>query len=1009
MTRKFILVLSFCAAFAGLFAQHTAIDVVPNHYFKEGKELYDLHQWSASFQDFEQYLKHASETEAGMKEDAEYYMACIAYEMRRTDAEDKLNVYLKNYPSSPYKNRVLSLIGMLEYEQKHYDKALEYFRQMDETYLPKDEKEESLFARGFANLKTNNVDKALVIFKTLKSISTTRQAEALYYTGYCEYLTGNYEKALPDLLAIEQIQPFDSIAPYYTAQIYYAKRNFPEMQKRAEMLLKKYPDNKKNGEIYRMLGEKEYVDGNYSKAVDYLKKYEMSMTQVLRHDLYYLGISYLKTYQPAEAVKYLSKVTTERDEMTESAYLQIGNAYISMGEKDNARMAFEAALQTNFNKDVREEALYNYALTTYETNTAFGESVKAFEQFIAEYPRSKNINKAYEYLSTVYLTSKNYEEAYQSISKITNLTPSLSETKQYLEYQLGIESFASKDYNRAIEFFTQALETALNGKYSIDCLFWRAESYYQTKDYAKSVADYNAFLNQPAAKNNPNYVEAFYNLGYAYFSQKKYNESLNSFLAYTANENDKTSASYFDAMNRIGDVYYSNRDFAKADEYYTKAMQSLLNGDYAIFQSAYMAGINKNYEQKITQLDLLLTKYPHSDYAPNAMYEKARAYILLEKNDKAIETYKNLIDAYPNNNFAAKAELETGMIYFNQHDYTNAISAFKKVIAEYPASEEAKVALESLETIYVNTNKVDEYAKYTQTLGKDIENKTSLKVDSMQFVAGEKLYLEKHYTEAIEQLNKYLMNQYPNGKYCNTALYYLADCYYEMGNKDKALEEYALVLEERGNPHAEEAALRAAEISFDNKDYEAALRYFHQLSDVAQTTENKNIARLGVLRTSYFLNSMEETVKIASEIIADSKSTAEMRNEALLNRSKAYLQQNKPNDALKDLKEMSIDTRTSVGAEAKYIVSEVYFKLNRLNDAEKEILDFAKIGTSFPYWMAHSFILLSDIYQQKGDDFQAKQYLLSLQKNYTVKDEIQDMIITRLNQIEKRAKERIVK
>jgi TolA-binding protein len=349
------------------------------------------------------------------------------------------------------------------------------------------------------------------------------------------------------------------------------------------------------------------------------------------------------------------------------------------------------------------------------------------------------------------------------------------------------------------------------------------------------------------------------------------------------------------------------------------------------------------------------------------------------------------------------------MIYFNQHDYTNAISAFKKVIAEYPASEEAKVALESLETIYVNTNKVDEYAKYAQTLGKDIENKTSLKVDSMQFVAGEKLYLEKHYTEAIEQLNKYLMNQYPNGKYCNTALYYLADCYYEMGNKDKALEEYALVLEERGNPHAEEAALRAAEISFDNKDYEAALRYFHQLSDVAQTTENKNIARLGVLRTSYFLNNMEETVKIASEIIADSKSTAEMRNEALLNRSKAYLQQNKPNDALKDLKEMSIDTRTSVGAEAKYTISEVYFKFNRLNDAEKEILDFAKIGTSFPYWMARSFILLSDIYQQKGDDFQAKQYLLSLQKNYTVKDEIQDMIITRLNQIEKRGKERIVK
>lgn len=134
-----------------------------------------------------------------------------------------------------------------------------------------------------------------------------------------------------------------------------------------------------------------------------------------------------------------------------------------------------------------------------------------------------------------------------------------------------------------------------------------------------------------------------------------------------------------------------------------------------------------------------------------------------------------------------------------------------------------------------------------------------------------------------------------------------------------------------------------------------------------------------------------------------------MRTEALLNRAKAYLQQNKLNDALKDLKEMNLDTRTSIGAEAKFALSETYFKLNRLNEAEKEVLDFAKKGTPHQYWLARSFIVLSDIYIQKGDDFQAKQYLLSLEKNYTVKDDVQKMITDRLTKIDNRSKERVIK
>ncbi|MDR0756586.1 MAG: hypothetical protein LBF85_01925, partial [Tannerella sp.] len=69
--------------------------------------------------------------------------------------------------------------------------------------------------------------------------------------------------------------------------------------------------------------------------------------------------------------------------------------------------------------------------------------------------------------------------------------------------------------------------------------------------------------------------------------------------------------------------------------------------------------------------------------------------------------------------------------------------------------------------------------------------------------------------------------------------------------------------------------------------------------------------------------------------------------------------------------------------------------------AEKELTDFIHKGTSHQYWLARAFVLLADVYIRKGDDFQARQYLLNLQKNYKGNDEIAGMIEERLDKFNK--------
>jgi len=342
------------------------------------------------------------------------------------------------------------------------------------------------------------------------------------------------------------------------------------------------------------------------------------------------------------------------------------------------------------------------------------------------------------------------------------------------------------------------------------------------------------------------------------------------------------------------------------------------------------------------------------------------------------------------------------MIYFNANNFDEAITAYKKVITLYPSSEEAQTALESLEAVYIEKNDVASYLAYTKTLGLKISNSTASREDSISYIAAEKQYMNANYTQAITGFRSYMSSYCAGGRYCTNAQYYLADSYYRTNDKEKALSAYQTLAVIHGNQYIQEAYTRCAEITYDKKDYAASLQYFKQLQLVAQTTEKRNVARLGILRCSYYLNDHTTTVNIAGEIIADAKSDADVKAEARYNRAKAYIAQNQTVAAITDLKLLATDTRTSNGAESKYLLANIYFEQNSLKEAENEIMDFAKKNTPHQFWLARSFVLLSDIYIKQNNDFQAKQYLLSLQKNYTTADEIQGMITERLNGIAER-------
>ncbi len=1045
---KWLIVL-LCLLLSGIIsvkAQFTQVHENDDALYFQGLELYQQGQYRASKEMMDRYLEQADEN-MHFTEEAKYFVAANLFELRDKNAERALQNYIKRQPYSTYRSDVYFMSGVFEAEHKKYPLACKSFKKVNAEELATEHADQYYFYYGYSILQqtvknndekskskeksqkskdknkssqdrqsatatkqtTNKAElsKAISLFDKLRATNSKYALQSQYYYAYCYYLLQDYKHALPEFLKIENSDEYGQIVPYYLIQIYYARGKYDEVYTRAEDLLKQNPDNENNPEIHRILGEIYYIDGDYKNAALHLAAYQDGESKPLRADIYELGVSYYQIGEYTKSIAALQKVTSIEDEMTENAYLHIGNSYIHSGDIQNAGMAYNAACKTNFDPKVQEEARYNHALTTYQSATAFGESVTAFTNFINDYPESEHIPQAVELLTDVFLTSKNYKEALKALDRLQNPTDKMLETRTFLLYQLALEAYTQNHLNEAIDTFGSVIEAKTHNAptYRTESYFWRAESRYKLRRYDEASDDLASFFAQKNAVKSTNYTSAFYSAGYAAFSQRKYTEARNYFIKYIDRVN-KRDPSYADALNRIGDCYFSQREFVNAEKYYARVIATGASGaDYATFQRGYALGLLKRYNDKINTLDKLVRNYPKSEFADDALYEIARAY--LSKNDPsgAVNAYNQLTTKYPRSPLARKAALEKGMTYANQGDYSNAIIAYKEVINKYPKSEEAYSALDGLEAAYIETNNVKDFSEYAKDLSQKGMKITAVKEDSLTYVAAEKQYMTGKYAEAINGLSEYVKNYCDGGRYCSMARYYLADSYYRTGKKDDALVYYGALTQIDGNPYIEESCIKAAEIAYDKKQYGEALTYFKKLQEVATTNEKLNIARLGVLRCSNYSGDHETSIAIATEIIEEPQTKADVRKEAVYNRMKAYIALGQTEQALPDMMELSQEMKTEHGAEAKYLLAKYNFDKGLLDNAEQQIIDFAGSNTPQQYWLAKSFIILADINIKRGDDFQAKQYLLSLQSNYTVQDEIQNEINSRLSDIATRLKE----
>ena len=979
-------------------AQTSEAITAPSRLYKEGKTLFLEQNFAAAIPALEAFIE--SKPNVSLEQEAAYMLAVSAYEQKDLNRVKILEKYINKYPDTPHANKIYSLLASAYYFDEEYNYALAYFNSVNLDYLSDSDREDIIYRQATSLLKTNKLQEASVWFETLHGMSMKYAKDCQYYISYIRYTQGRYDDALRGFLPLQRDEKYGALVPYYIASSYFVKGHFDKSQIVASAYLSDYPNHKYEEEMYRILGESSYQLTQYSQAINAFERYLATGKKLNRGSAYMLAMSYYNTGVFSKAVGFLGQVPTVQDELSQNAYLNLGLTYLQLADKTNARMAFEQASSMRFDRNVQELALYNYALCIHETSfSAFGESVNVFERFLNEFPSSQYTDKVSDYLVDLYMNTRSYEAALNSVARIDKPSARIMEAKQKLLFQMGVQSFTNSDFRNAIEYFSSSLALGqYNSNTRAEAAYWRGESYYRLNSYDAASRNFRDYLSLAPQKSGEMYALAHYNLGYIAFNQKNFKEAEEWFSKYTQYETGDNRIALGDAFNRRGDCYLQSRAFIQAKGNYTRALNTTPQvGDYSIYQLALVAGLQNQYNEKLNLLNRLSSEYSNSPFVAQSLYEKGRSFVHLKQNNSAIQSFRSLIQKFPENPIARKAAAEMGLLYYQDGNHNEAIKTYKWVVQTYPGSDEARLAMRDLKSIYVDMNRVDEYAALSQSMPGGIRMDVT-EQDSLTYIAAEKIYLRGEEAEASRSFTRYL-DSYPAGAFSLNAHYYLSAIAKRKGDIPAVVNHTTKLLNYPDNPYYEEALIMRSELAYNQGNFTESLDFYKKLIDKASSPERILLAQTGRLRSAANLKQNNEVILAATDLLLTNKITPELKNEALYFRAKAHLNEQNQEQALKDLVILGNDTRTAYGAEGKYLVAEIYYKTNKFSSAERELLQFIEQSTPHAYWLARGFVLLSDVYVAMGKELEARQYLLSLQQNYKGDDEIANMISTRLDKL----------
>jgi len=985
MNRYKILIITFLTVLCGFFsqAQQTEVYSDPQRMFNDAMDLYERKVYASAQEMFGRILEQSGLV-VELRSESAFYYAASSYFLGNEDAQEQLLRFIEMHGASRHLNDAWFFISNILFAEKKYKNAMVYYDKVEPDLLATELLPQYYFNMGYVMMQQEHYDDALANFNQIHSgDDPVYYQRAVFYKAFIFYQTEKYREALPLFSSLKNSAEFSGSVPAYIIDIHHRMGDYETVAKEGAAIYNTTA-KARQPQIAAVIADAFFKIGDYGNAKKYLEIYKKSNKKMSRTQNYQMAYLAFLDGQYAEALRLFSIVSTANDVITQSSYFHIALSQLKLDKKKDAQKNFYLAYQMDFNPTIKEDAMFNYAKLTYDLSyDPYKEAFRALREFLEQYPSSPRIEEANQYIVNLAVSTKNYADAIAALELIANKTQEIRATQQRLCYMYAVELFSQKRFLQSIEWFEKAVENDVIKNMAAESNFWIAEAYYRMNRYPEAKKQYLQFKAMKESAALPYSKEISYHLGYIAIKQGDYAEAQTQFQT-TISQKSLSSSILQDAYLRLADCYFMNKSFNKALDYYTQSIETgANNADYAMYQKALSYGAQKQFQDKITQLNTLITNYPTSSLQRDALYEIAITDLLLDREQEALTCFNKIIKNYPNSTIALKSMLRKGQTLYNSGDSESALSVLKQVVSEYPNTPQSQEALAIIKNIYVDINKPDAYIKYVS--GVPSAQITASEKETMLFNGAEQLFLENKKEQAEPALKTFL-EQYPQGVYSNTARWYYADCALSAQQYDIALQEYETLIKNDKTDYGKKSILKSAEIHYRNRNFETALtRYWSALKVVEDEKEKADIL-IGVMRCSENLgdespNHTKQLKTASTEVLQMKNIPSDVAVEAHLNLARVAIELKDYTDAEK---EYNIVKNTATGiavAEARYFLAWMLYRKKQYDQSIDAAFDLINDFPNEDYWMVKSFLLLADNYIAKKNAFQAEQTLNSIIEN----------------------------
>lgn len=928
----------------------------------------------------------------------EYYKVLAEIYLFGDQAISSAESKAKNFIPSTHADQTYLAIGDYYFKDSKYRDALKYYGKIQSNHLSEDLVQQIEFNQAYSLFILKDFDGSLNRFNRLAAIPGKHYYAANYYQGLCHFYNGDYDRAIAPLRIAESDGLYDAYIPYYLSQIYFAQGQYDELSSYTIPILDKRGLRNKP-EIHQLLGQSLFEQKRYSEALPYLEYYASEKASLKEEEFYQLGFTQYQTTHWEQAITSFKELASLNSLLGQNALFYLADCYLKTGDKLSAKSALALVKKQTYDLEIAQEATFNYGKLSYELNDP-NEALIALQTFQADSPFYEESMKL---IGVILLNTKNYQKAIEVLQGIPNKNESLRQSYHQVLVFRALQLLQGDDWRTALQLFREALNFPGTAVTQAVAYFWMGDIAYQNRNYVESLQHFNQFLSiynrvKGELPNGVHEVTARYAIGFSQLKLEKYDTAIKEFQVVINLIRSRNTEQYGnltkdeilgDVLIKTGDAYFKKNQYANAVKYYDQAID-LRRGDfvYAIYQKAIIEGLRGRNNEKIKALKTLVQNYPNAPYVPDALYSLGAILQESGQLQDAISPLRTLVFEYKGKtNLTNAGLLRLGLISYNLGQLEASVAYYKEVFKNNPEPEEIAQVLSSLEEIYVyDLGQPNEYVQLVENLpGYSIDD---YKRDSINFRTAEIRYENADYKGAIAGFSNYLSN-FPQGTFALKAHFIQAESHSLLKEFDLALSSYDQVVSLGPSIYYQDALKKAALIAYNHaQDFNKALRYYQLLENLASSSEDLFDAQLGAMQSAYRSSSKQAARQYAEKVINHPSAKTSQKNTANFYLGKITYDEGAFSESLNYLDELIASSDNEQTAEARYLRASIFFQSNQYDKAKEQCINANKESSAYPYWVAQSVILLSDIFAVQGDLYNARAALEALLENFKGDDQL---------------------